>query len=30
MDNDSKIYIVGYRGLVGSFITRKLKNYDYN
>jgi GDP-L-fucose synthase len=30
MNIDSKIYIAGHRGLVGSAITRKLKKLDYN
>jgi GDP-L-fucose synthase len=30
MDSDSKIFIAGHRGLVGSSITRKLKSLGYN
>jgi GDP-L-fucose synthase len=30
MEIDSKIYIAGHRGLVGSSVTRKLKKADYN
>ena len=30
MEKDSKIYIAGHRGLVGSAITRQLKKNGYN
>lgn len=30
MEKNSKIFVAGHRGLVGSAIVRKLKEYDYN
>ena len=30
MEKDSKIYIAGHKGLVGSAITRQLKKEGYN
>jgi len=30
MDKDSKIYIAGHRGLVGSAIERRLRKEGYN
>ncbi len=30
MNKNSKIYVAGYRGLVGSAIVRKLKSDGYN
>ena len=30
MNKDSKIFIAGHRGMVGSAITRKLKNDGFN
>ena len=30
MDKDSKIYVAGHRGMVGSAIVRELKRQGYN
>ena len=30
MDNDSKIFVAGSNGLVGSAIKKKLEEYNYN